>query len=481
MAESHVDALRRVMRGTVVGPDDPGYDEARAVFYGGIDRRPAAVVRPAGAGDVGAAVRFAAAAGLELAVRGGGHSPAGHGTSEGGLVLDLRDLDELWVDLDGRTAWAGAGLTAAAYTAAVGEHGLVTGFGDTGSVGIGGITLAGGIGFLVRRSGLTVDSLLAAEVVTAEGERLVADEGHHPDLFWALRGGGGNFGVVTRLRYRLHRLPGVVGGILVLPATPEVVASFVSLAEEAPEELSTIVNVMPAPPLPGLREEHVGRPSVVAFLCYAGDGDRGERAVAPFRALAPALLDAVRPMKYPEMYPPEDGSYRPTAVGRTGFADRVGEDGAERILEALATSDAPLRAVQLRALGGAMARVPADATAFAHRSRRLMVNVAAFYEGPEDLPARRAWVEELSAALTGGPGAYVGFLGEEGEARVQEAYPDGTWERLRVVKRRYDPGNLFRVNQNVPPAGGGGPARTGSGSIPSWQDGSSRPGSEVGR
>ncbi|HXF73778.1 MAG TPA: FAD-binding oxidoreductase [Actinomycetota bacterium] len=454
MAGNHVDALRRMVRGSVVGPGDAGYDEARAVFHGGIDRRPAAVVEAAGEEDVATVVRFASETGLELAVRGGGHSPAGHGTSEGGLVLDLGRLDGFRMDPDGRTAWAGAGLTAAAYTAAAGAHGLATGFGDTGSVGISGITLAGGIGFLVRKHGLTVDSLLAAEVVTAEGERLVVDEDHHPDLFWALRGGGGNFGVVTRLRYRLHELPGVVGGILVLPATPEVVASFVELAQEAPEELSTIANVMPAPPLPGLPEELVGRPSVFALLCFAGEEGSGERAVAPFRALAPPLLDAVRPIAYREMYPPDDASYRPTAVARTGFADEVGGSAAELILEALAASDAPLRAVQLRALGGAMARVPADATAFAHRGRRLMVNVAAFYEGPRDLPARRAWVEELSAALTQGPGAYVGFLAEDGEGRIREAYPDGTWGRLRAVKARYDPGNLFRVNHNIPPGGG---------------------------
>jgi len=445
--------LRAVFNGRVIAPDHPAYDEARTVVYGGIDRRPAVIIRAADAADVARVVSLARESGLELAVRGGGHSPAGHGVSAGGIVLDLRDMKAMDIDVDGRTAWAEAGLTAGEYTTAVGAYGLATGFGDTGSVGIGGITLGGGLGYLVRKDGLTIDDLLAADVVTADGELLRVDAESHPDLFWAVRGGGGNFGVATRFRFRLHELDEIVGGMLLLPATPKVIARFVAVAEAAPDELSTIANVMPAPPMPFVPAEHHGRLVVMALLAYAGPAEAGERAVAPFRALATPIADLVRPMRYPEIYPPEDGSYHPTAVGRTMFVDAIDEGVAETIFEHLQASDATMRVAQLRVLGGAMARVPADATAFAHRASRIMVNVAAFYEGPEDRLVRQAWVSQVEAALRqGDAGAYVGFLGDEGEERIRQAYPPHTWDRLARIKARYDPTNLFRLNQNIPPA-----------------------------
>jgi FAD/FMN-containing dehydrogenase len=238
--------LRAELTGRVIAPDDAGYDEARTVFVGGIDRRPAVIARIANAADVSRVVSLARETGMELAVRGGGHSTLGHCVSEGGIVLDLSDMKALEMDFEGRTAWAEAGLTAAEYTSAAGAHGLATGFGDTGSVGIGGLTLGGGLGFLLRKHGLTIDDLLAAEVVTADGELLAVDDETHPDLFWAIRGGGGNFGVATRFRFRLHEVPSIVGGILMLPATPDVITSFVAEAEAAPEELTTIANVMKA-------------------------------------------------------------------------------------------------------------------------------------------------------------------------------------------------------------------------------------------
>ncbi|HET6814374.1 MAG TPA: FAD-binding oxidoreductase, partial [Actinomycetota bacterium] len=244
--------LRDSFDGRVTAPDDPGYDQARKVFYGKYDRRPAAIVRPADAAEAAQVVTLAADSGLELAVRSGGHSLAGHSVSEGGIVLDLSEMTALDLDLEGRTAWAQTGLTAGAYTTAVGAHGLATGFGDTASVGIGGLTLGGGVGFLVRRHGLTIDNLLAAEVVTADGRALQVDAETHPDLFWAIRGGGGNFGVATRFRYRLHELPSIVGGMLLLPGSAEVIEALVATAEAAPEELSLIANVMVAPPMPFL-------------------------------------------------------------------------------------------------------------------------------------------------------------------------------------------------------------------------------------
>src|SRR3954465_15806251 len=212
----------RDIRGPILTPEDPGYDAARTVFLGNVDRRPALIARPTDAADVARAIALARDSGAELAVRGGGHSPAGHSASDGGVVLDLRGLRGLDLDLAGRTAWAGGGLTAGEYTAATGEHGLATGFGDAGSVGIGGITLSGGVGFLVREHGMTIDQLLAAEIVTADGRVLEGDAGGPPDLFWAIRGGGGNFGVVTRLRFQLHDVSEFTGGILVLPASADV-------------------------------------------------------------------------------------------------------------------------------------------------------------------------------------------------------------------------------------------------------------------
>ena len=449
-----LDALRTELTGRVVTADDPEYEAMRRVVSGEIDARPAAIVRPADAADVARAVDLAREHGLELAVRSGGHSAVGHSTIEGGLVLDLRDLTTLDIDVDGRTAWAGAGLTAGAYTTAVGAHGLATGFGDTGSVGLGGIATGGGVGYLSRKYGLTIDSLLAAEIVTADGRIRIVDADHDPDLFWGIRGGGGNLGVVTRFRFRLHDVSSTVGGILVLPATPSVVAGFMAAAAAAPDELSTIANVMPCPPLPFVDEAIHGQLVVFSILVWAGDVEAGQAALQPFRELATPHADLLRPMAYPEIYPPEehDAEYRPTAVAQTLFMDTFDDAAADGIIAALAASDAPMRVAQLRPLGGAISTVAPDATAYAHRDRAIMVNVAAFYTGPDDRPAKAAWVQELARSLRQGPpAAYVNFLGDEGEVGIRAAYPEPTYSRLAAIKRRYDPTNLFRRNQNVVP------------------------------
>ncbi len=401
--------LRAAFDGRVLAPGDAGYDQARTLFYGGIDRYPAVIVRPVNASEVAQVVLLARERGLELAVRSGGHSPAGHSTTQGGIVLDLTAMKALHLDVEGRTAWAQARLTAGEYTTAAGAHGLATGFGDTGSVGLG-------------------------------GQLLHADAHTHPDLFWALRGGGGNFGVATRLQYRLHPVAQVVGGLLVLPATPQVLTGLVAEAQAAPDELSTIANVLPAPPLPAIPASQHGRLVVMATLCYAGDVAAGQRAVAPLRALASPIADLVRPLPYPAIYPPDEQGDHPTAVAHTMFVDRVDHQVAATIVEYLQASDAPVRVAQLRVLGGAMARVPAQATAFAHRASKIMVNVAAFSQGPADRAVRQAWVGDFAAALRqDDPGAYVGFLGEEGPARVRQAYPGPTWQRLAaIVTRRGD-------------------------------------------
>ena len=437
----------------VLGPGDPEYDRARAAVVGAFDARPAVIVRAVDADDVARVAVLASQTGLELAVRSGGHSSAGHSSTEGGILLDLRDLNALEIDTASRTAWAGAGLTAAEFTAAAGVHGLATGFGDTGSVGLGGLTLGGGVGYLARKHGLTIDNLLAAEVVTAEGQVRHVDEHTHPDLFWAIRGGGGNFGVATRFQFRLHEVDAVVGGLLILPATAETVAGFVAAAQAAPDELTTIADVMNCPPLPFVAAADHGRLVIMALMCCVGAEATGMRALAPFVDLAEPLANQLRAMRYPEMFAPEEPDYHPTAVAWTMFRDSVDAAAAATIVERLESSGASRRVAQLRVLGGAVSRVPAEATAYAHRALHVMVNLASSYDGPADRVVRQTWVDEFARTLDqGNDGAYVNFLADEGPARVRAAYPEATWERLAAIKAAYDPTNLFRLNQNIPPA-----------------------------
>jgi FAD/FMN-containing dehydrogenase len=454
-----LDALRDQVDGRVIGPNDDDYDTGRSVMFGGIDRHPAAIIRVANVDDVKRVIPLARETGLELAIRSGGHSAKGDSTTEGGIVLDLRDMNAIDVDPAAKTMWAEAGNSALAVTQAAAKHGLAIGFGDTGSVGIGGITTGGGVGYLGRKYGLTMDNLLAAEIVTADGELRRADADINPELFWAIRGGGGNFGVATRFQYRLADVPAIVGGMLFLPATVEAIERFITLSDEAAPELGTIANVMPCPPMPFVDEQWHGKLVIFGLLCWAGDAESGARALQPFRDLAKLggldapIADLVHPGTLPDMYPPEDGDYHPLAISRTGFLDKVDRSTAETMMDRLEALDAPMRAVQLRVLGGAIARVPDDATAYAHRTSEIMVNVAAFYEGERDRAEKEAWVEELMGAIRqSDDGAYVNFLGDEGPERVHAAYPGKTYDRLAEIKRRYDPENLFRLNQNIPPA-----------------------------
>jgi FAD/FMN-containing dehydrogenase len=451
-AQGVIPDLRDELEGEVVGPEDSGYDEARQVFFKGIDRRPAAVARVTSAEDVAKAVTAAREGGLELAVRSGGHSRAGYGTCEGGIVIDLSAMKGIDIDAEAKTAWVETGVRAGEYTTATGEHGLVTGLGDSGSVGIGGITLAGGIGFLVRKNGLTIDDLLAAELVTADGEVVEVTEDSDPDLFWAIRGGESNFGVATSFKLRLHEISEIVGGQLILPATPDVITGFLEAANAAPEELSTIANIMVAPPMPMIPEEAHGKPVLMGLFAYVGDIDKADSVFAPFRELADPYADMVRRMRYPELFEGPESEPQ-LASGSNFFADGLDSSGAEAILEQLPKSTAMMKAVQLRVLGGALGRVSNDATAFAHRDRRLMVNIAAMYADPGEAETHQAWIDGLASSLgKNGAGGYVGFLGQEDEETLRAAYPGGNWERLRGLKRRYDPDNLFHLNHNIPPA-----------------------------
>ena len=460
-------ALRSEIEGRVIEPAEADYDSARTIVMGGIDPHPAAIVQVANVEDVRRTLAAARDTGAELAIRSGGHSGAGYGSTDGGIVLDLRKLRAIEVDPVTKTAWAETGLTAGDVSKAVAEHGLAIGFGDTATVGIGGITTGGGIGYLVRKHGLTIDNVLAADIVTADGQLLRADPETNPDLFWAIRGGGGNFGVVTRFQYRLADLPQVVGGMLFLPVNAEIIERFVEVADEAPEAMSAIANVMPCPPMPMVDEAWHGKLVIFGLMCFAGDAASGDAAFRPFRELSKLagldapIADLVRPMTYPEMFPEleaEGGEeYHPLAVSKNLLFDRFDRSVAEVVMDRLEKLDAPMRVVQLRVMGGAMARVPWDATAFAHRNYRILANVAAFYTDEPDRVAKQRWVDELSAAILGAAGAtstcaYVNFVNDEGPERVNDIYPAETYSRLRELKRRYDPENLFRRNQNIPPA-----------------------------
>lgn len=444
--------LSTLFKGKVITSADAEYDAERQVFYGGIDKRPAVIIKVANAEDVQKAIAFARDQNLELAIRSGGHSPAGFSTTDGGVVIDLRNLHEINIDEANKTVWAGSGLMASELTSELDKYNLAIGFGDSGSVGIGGITLGGGVGFLARKFGLAIDNLLAAEIVTADGKILQVDQDNHADLFWAIRGGGGNFGVVTKFKYALHDLGECYGGMLLMPATPEVITGITQIAKEAPDELSMIVNVMPAFPAPFVPKEFHGKMSVMALVMYAGNPKEGEKVVAPIRALAEPIADMLKPMRYKDIFGPENTDYHPTAVSTNLFIEDIDRDSAVAILDWLERIDASMKAFQFRVLGGAVARVANDATAYAHRQNAIMGNVACFYETDEQRPLRQAWVDDFATALRGGnTEAYVNFVGVTEQDKSLNVYPEQTLARLQQIKAMYDPTNVFKLNFNITP------------------------------
>ncbi|OLF12945.1 FAD-linked oxidase [Actinophytocola xinjiangensis] len=448
-----VDRLRASVEGRVLVPGDADFEQACKVYLGGMDQRPDVVVQPADAADVARVVAIARDSGVPFGVKSGGHSP--WALTNGGIVLHLASLRELDIDPESRTAWAGAGLTAGEFTKAAHEHGLALGFGDTPSVGLGGITVGGGVGYLYRRDGLTIDHLLAAEIVTADGQVRVVDADNDPDLFWAIRGGGGNFGVLTRMKYRLHELSTVYAGLLVLPATPETIAGYSKLSLEAPRALTSIVNMFAAPEMPFIPEDKVGTPVMLTMFVYAGEGEAAEQALAPFRNLAEPYADMIEQIPFPNIYEEEEDDWLPIAAARNLFMDDIDLADAEIMLERLAASTADMAAVQIRPLGGGVAAdVAEDATAYGHRGRNFMLNLASIYSDLENADTHAAWVDDFTVTLQKGvPGVYVNFLEDDSAARIGEAYSEQTWARLRSVKQTYDPGNLFRVNNNIPPSG----------------------------
>ncbi len=438
-AAALLSALAALAPGRVATPG-PGFDPGALVAFDPGPVTPAVVVRPRNAEEVARILPLAADAGLAVAVRGGGHSYAGRSLVDGGLVLDLSGLDSVLVDPDARTARAGGGVTAGRYTTVAAEHGLATGFGDTGSVGVAGLTLGGGIGFLSRRFGMTIDDLLGAEVVTADGRVLTVDDEHELDLFWALRGGGGGFGVATELRFRLREVPSITHGLLFFEPDAGLLAALLARLGDAPDELSSTANVMVTPPLPMFPPELHGRPVIMAMLVHAGDPAEGERLVGAVRDMAPTILERVVQAPYTAVLAPF--AFKGFGVvTATGFSDEFGPDRAARVVDAVTSGRQVV--VNLRPMGGAIARVPADATAFAHRDRRLMVVVSSL--APDQATADLAVpaVDELNAALSDGPSGYVNFLRALPDA-AERAYPAATRQRLAAVKAAYDPGELFR-------------------------------------
>jgi FAD/FMN-containing dehydrogenase len=444
------------LRGELLVPDEAGYDAARRGYNRLHDHRPAVIVRPAVADDVARALEFATTAGLEVAVRSGGHSLAGYGATEGGVLIDLSAMHAVHIDAAARVASVEAGTTAGLVTAAAAAHGLVVPFGDSPTVGVGGITLGGGVGWLSRKLGLTIDSVAGVEIVTADGRLLAADERTRPDLFWAVRGGGGNFGVVTRFRYRLHPIGAVLGGALFLPATDEVIRGAVSLADAAPDELTTIMLITRLPPLSMVPPEAHGRPAVLITLVWCGELDAGERVVDRFRRLAPPIADLLQPRPYPDMYQLiPDVPQSVTNITYSFMADELDDEAIASVLRHLDSlpSTEALVAVELRVLGGAISRIPNEATAFAHRRRRLLCSVVAAGFAEADADGHRSWVQSLSRTIGHlEKGAYVNFLDAADEPRLHGTYPDSTYRRLVEVKRRYDPTNLFHRNFNIRPA-----------------------------
>jgi FAD/FMN-containing dehydrogenase len=452
------EALRGSVRGQVCLPGEPGYDEARTLWNAMIDRRPGAVVRCADAADVARAVRFAADHDLVLAVRGGGHNIAGSAVCEGGLLLDLSPMKAVQVDETRRTARAEPGLTLHEFDAATQAFGLATPLGINSTTGLAGLTLGGGFGWLSRKHGLTVDNLLAADVVTADGELRRASASEHQDLFWAIRGGGGNFGVVTAFELQLHPVgPEVLSGLIVHPLSEarRLFDGYREVAARAPDELTVWVVLRQAPPLPFLPEAWHGREVVVFALCYAGDIKAGEQAVAPLRALGQPIADVVSPHPYAGWQQAFDPLLTPGARNYWKSHDfaRINDAAVGVTIDYAGRLPTPECEIFIAQLGGAVNRVAKDATPYPHRDVDFVLNVHTRWREPgqdaECIRWARDFFDETAPHATGG--VYVNFMPDDETERTAGAY-GANYDRLARIKARYDPDNLFRLNQNIRPA-----------------------------
>ena len=450
--------LVQQFRGELIRPGDTQYDSARAIWNGAIDRHPALVARCTSTADVRAAVRFAREHDLLVSVRGGGHNVAGTAVCDDGLVIDLSPMKGVWVDPAGRSARAQPGLLWGEFDRETQAFGLAAPGGIISHTGIAGLTLGGGFGWLMRRYGLAADNVLSADVVTADGNHLRATAEEHADLFWGLRGGGGNFGVVTSFEYRLHAVgPTVLAGVMLHPAAKAraVLGFYRDFIATAPDELTTIAVLRMAPPAPFLPPSVHGQPVVVIGACYAGSVEKGESVVAPLRRFGEPLVDLIRPTPYVAHQALFDPS-APHGLGyywKSEYVPSLSDALIDTLAERAWRAPTPESYTIIFHLGGAVGRQDPEGSAFEDRRAAHAVNIDAVWSDPARAPACIAWTRELWEAVrpysTGR--VYVNFLGDEGQDRVRAAYGDDKYERLRALKRKYDPTNFFRMNQNIRP------------------------------
>ncbi len=458
LTESMVDSLRATFRGPLVGPGDLDYDEARTVWNAMVDKRPAVVARCTGPADVVAAVNFARENELVTAVRGGGPSAAGKGTCDDGIVIDLSLMKGVRADPATGTVRAQGGVTWGDYDHETQAVGLATPGGVISTTGIAGLTLGGGFGWLTRRFGLSCDNLLSVDLVTAAGESLVCSEDENSELFWALRGGGGNFGVATSFEFRAHRVgPLVLGGLIGWPLAqaPEILAFHREQTRGVPDELGISTAFVTAPPLPFVPESLHFQPAVVVILCWSGDIDEGREVIQPWLDLAPPI-QMVDAMPYTVMQTIQDDLAPPGrhSYWKSGYLTELTDDAIAAAAGVAATVPSPFSLAEIVLWGGAVARVGADDTAFGQRDGRFLYNAISFWEDPAETERNVAWARSFHEALQpyATEGVYVNFLSEEGDQRIVEAYGTDKYERLARIKAQYDPDNLFRLNQNIVPA-----------------------------
>jgi FAD/FMN-containing dehydrogenase len=442
-------ALKGRLQGTLIQPGDAEYDAARAVWNGMIDRRPALIVRPASADDVVAVVNLARGSGLPLAIRGGGHNAAGLAVCDDGIVIDLSSMKAVHVDPEARTVRVQGGATWGDLDAATAVHGLATTGGLISSTGVGGLTLGGGLGWLMRQYGLACDNLLSVEVVTADGRIITAGESENADLFWGLRGGGGNFGVATSFQFRLHPVRDVLAGMLVYPLdrAGEVLRLYREVMSTAPDALTVFAPVMTTPE---------GAKVIALIVCYNGPIEQGEAAIRPFRELGPALADTVQPMAYVELQRMLDEAF-PHGLHvywRSHFLTGLPNAAIDEIVARFATVTSPLSVAIVEPMGGAVARVDRDATAFDQRDAAYNLAIIARWTDPAEADGHVAWARYLwEATRPYAGGVYVNYLGVgDGAERVRDAYGPAKYARLAALKGQYDPDNLFRMNQNIAPS-----------------------------
>lgn len=456
LGEATIAEFAAGLRGTAVRPGDEDYDRERSIWNGAHDRHPALIARCAGVADVIRTVDLARSEGLPLAVRGGGHSIPGFSTVDDGIVLDLSLMKGVRVDPARRRVTAQAGCTWKDVDAETQQFGFALTGGLVSSTGIAGFTTGGGIGWLVRKHGLACDNMVGADVVTADGQFVHTSAEEHPDLFWALRGGGGNFGVVTSFDYQLHDVgPTVFSGLVFYPGeeAEQVLRGYREACAGATDELTTLVNMTTAPPVPFLPESVHGKPVVAVGGCWSGDLDAGEAATAPFRALGTVIADVFADHPYAVWQQALDPLY-PRGVHnyfRSAFLRTADDDSLRALLDSYAAIPNAMTEIHLHHLGGALGRVRAEDTAYAFRDQEFVVNVISRTPAAEGFDDAVQWARGVTSALGPDAAVYVNFTGETNTALVRASYPPDTYRRLVELKNEYDPGNLFRLNQNIAP------------------------------